>query len=86
MKQFKARCSSIGKIVNLTSLTDKQLEDVAKYSLREHIIGKGELTDNQTEELNRLKAKIGKQQDENLEIDQVDIVTKNFCTLDDVQD
>jgi hypothetical protein len=36
--------------------------------------------------LNRLKAKIGKQQDENLEIDQVDIVTKNFCTLDDVQD
>jgi hypothetical protein len=57
MKQFKARCSSIGKIVNLTSLTDKQLEDVAKYSLREHIIGKGELTDNQKEELKRLKAK-----------------------------
>lgn len=54
---FKGRCSSLGTLIQITSLTDKQLEKIAEYSIRERIEGKGGLTDNMKKELAELKGK-----------------------------
>ena len=51
MKEFKGRCSSLGTLIQVTSLTDKQLEKIAELSLREKIEGKGGLTDNMKRDL-----------------------------------
>lgn len=45
MKEFKAHCSSLGTLMEVTGLTDKQLEKVAEYSI------KPKLTDKQSAEL-----------------------------------
>lgn len=58
MKEFKCRCSSLGTLIQITSLTDKQLEDVAKYELREKLEGKAGLTENMKAELDRLRNKL----------------------------
>lgn len=57
MKEFKGRCSSLGTLIQVTSLTDKQLETVAKHSLREHLSGKDGLTPTMKEELDKLRHK-----------------------------
>lgn len=57
MKQFKGRCSSLGTLIQISSLTDTQLEAVAKYSLRENLSGKDALTDNMKKDLERLRYK-----------------------------
>ena len=49
MKEFKAHCSSLGTVIQLTSLTDNQLQKIADYSIKE------KLTDKQKEEYNQLK-------------------------------
>jgi hypothetical protein len=54
---WKARCSSLGTIVELTSLTDKQLEKVAELTIREAIEGKGGLTPNMKNDLEELRRK-----------------------------
>ena len=48
MKEFKAHCSSLGTVMQLTSLTDNQLQKISEYSLKE------KLTDKQRDELNAL--------------------------------
>jgi hypothetical protein len=48
MKEFKAHCSSLGTLMQLTSLTDKQLEKIAEYSI------KPKLTEKQSQELKEL--------------------------------
>jgi hypothetical protein len=48
MKIFKAHCSSLGTVMQITSLTDNQLQKVAEYSIKE------KLTDKQRDELNSL--------------------------------
>lgn len=58
MKEFKGRCSSLGTLIQVTSLTDKQLEDIAKYEVREKLEGKAGLTDNMKAELDRLRNKL----------------------------
>lgn len=58
MKEFKGRCSSLGTLIQVTSLTDKQLEDIAKYEVREKLEGKAGLTDNMKAELERLRNKL----------------------------
>lgn len=57
MKEFKGRCSQLGTLTQLTSLTDKQLEDVAKYEAREILEGRAGLTDNMKTDLARLRHK-----------------------------
>lgn len=58
MKEFKGRCSSLGTLIQITSLTDKQLEDIAKYEVREKLEGKAGLTENMKLELDRLRTKL----------------------------
>lgn len=58
MKEYKGRCSSLGTLIQITSLTDKQLEDIAKYEVREKLEGKAGLTDNMKAELDRLRNKL----------------------------
>lgn len=58
MKEFKGRCSSLGTLIQVTSLTDTQLENIAKYEIREKIEGKGGLTDNMKKELSALRYKL----------------------------
>ena len=58
MKEFKGRCSSLGTLMQISSLTDKQLEDIAKYEIREKLEGKAGLTDNMKAELERLRYKL----------------------------
>lgn len=49
MEEFKAHCSSLGTVMQLTSLTDNQLQKIADYSIKE------KLTDKQKEDFEALK-------------------------------
>ena len=57
MKQFKGRCSSLGTLIQITSLTDTQLENIAKLEIREKLEGKAGLTEKMKRDLADLRYK-----------------------------
>lgn len=58
MKEFKGRCSSLGTLIQITSLTDTQLENVAKLEIREKLEGKAGLTEKMKKDLADLRYKL----------------------------